>query len=295
MKKQHLLVLCLIVIATSFTACKQSKTEKSSPEETTSKTAERIITLNGALSEIVYDLGHGKELVGRDVTSTYPAYVKDSVKDLGHVRSLTIEAIMQQHPTVLLAFEKDLSPKLKKAIEASGITVHLFQPEFSVKGTKTLVKKVAGILGETEGQKAIFSKIDQDLASVKTFKNTPKVLFIYARGAGTLMVAGTDTEIESMIDLAGGQNAITAFSDFKPLTEEAILSVNPDVLLLFTTGLESLGGKDGLLKAIPAVTQTNAGKNKAIIAMDGGLLFNFGPRVGEAAKKLNQRLAEYAK
>jgi len=66
------------------------------------------------------------------------------------------------------------------------------------------------------------------------------------------------------------------------------------VILLFDSGLASLGGIDGLL-AVPGVAQTTAGKNKAIISLDGGLISNFGPRTGEAALALNKALAEKVK
>ena len=117
----------------------------------------------------------------------------------------------------------------------------------------------------------------------------PKVLFIYARGAGNLMVAGTNTPMEKIIGIAGGQNAITEFEDFKPLTPEAVVKSNPDYILMFDKGLESIGGVDGVLK-LEGVASTNAGKNKKIIAMDGQLVSGFGPRVGQAAAQLNQLL-----
>ena len=94
--------------------------------------------------------------------------------------------------------------------------------------------------------------------------------------------------------MAGGQNAITEFEDYKPLTPESLIKGNPDVILLFTSGLESLGGVDGLLK-IQGVSQTNAGKNKKVIALDGALISGFGPRVGEGAAALNAELVKALK
>lgn len=253
---------------------------------------ERIVSLNGAVTEIISDLGHEKELVGRDVTSTYPQWVKDSVKDLGHVRSISVEAILALNPALILASDKDLPPAIDEKLKNSGIKFKVFHQDFSVDGTKQLIGEVAQFIGDDKAQ-SLQTKIDSDLTKVKTFSAKPKVLFIYARGAGTMMVAGGNTPLESMINLAGGANAATGFTDFKPLTPEALVNSNPDVILLFDSGLQSLGGIDGLLK-IPGVAQTNAGKNKAVITMDGGLLADFGPRLGEAAVTLNSLLAKYA-
>ena len=109
-----------------------------------------------------------------------------------------------------------------------------------------------------------------------------------------LMVSGTNTPEDKIIALAGGKNAVTGFEDFKPLTPEALIQGNPDVILMYDSGIGSVGGPAGVLK-IPGVDKTNAGKNKKIITMDGGLVHSFGPRLGEAAAQLNALLRENAK
>lgn len=265
-------------------------TDKKNGNDTSPK--ERIVSLNGAVTEIISDLGHEKELVGRDITSTYPEWVKDSVKDLGHVRSISIESVLALNPTLILASDKDLPPAIDEKLKSSGIKFKVFHQDFSVDGTKQLIGEVAQFIGDDSAQN-LQTKIDSELSKVRTFSTKPKVLFIYARGAGTMMVAGANTPMESMISLAGGENAAVGITDFKPLTPEALVNSNPDVILLFDSGLQSLGGIDGLLK-VPGVAQTAAGKNKAVITMDGGLLADFGPRLGEAAVTLNSLLAKYA-
>ena len=91
--------------------------------------------------------------------------------------------------------------------------------------------------------------------------------------------------------MAGGKNAVSGFDDFKPLTSEALVAANPDVILMFSSGMESLDGMEGTL-SIPGMKEVNAGKNKQIITMDGQYLAGFGPRVGQAVKELNQRFIE---
>jgi iron complex transport system substrate-binding protein len=141
----------------------------------------------------------------------------------------------------------------------------------------------------------LIKKLDSDLAQVKKATGTvPKVLFIYARGTGTMMVSGRGTPIEKMIELAGGINATPDFENYKPLTAEALVTANPDVILLFDSGLESLGGTDGLL-AVQGIAQTNAGKNSRVIVMDGHLLSGFSPRLGKALQELSQKIAQKPK
>ncbi len=273
-------------------SCNESKKSETVQTKVENK-EQRIVSLNGAITEIIFELDPGAEVVGRDVTSTYPEWIKDSIQDLGHVRSLNIESLADLKPTLILAAENDLNSDLLRSIEGLKLNYKLFKQEFNVEGTKILINEVSDFIDNKETE-PLLNKIDADLDKVESFENKPKVLFIYARGAGSMMVAGEGTPMESIIELAGGQNAVKGFKDFKPLTEEALLSNNPDVILLFDSGLESLGGKEGLLKSTPGVSQTNAGKNKAIIAMDGGLISDFGPRVGEAAYELNKLLREYA-
>jgi len=285
--------LALTFVLLSAISCKKEVTVETTTTEvkdTIAKPAQKIVSLNGAVTEIVAALGHEKELVGVDVTSTYPANVKTTAKDLGHVRSVNIEGIMALNPTLIIGTDKDMSPELLEKIKKSGVKAELFKHEFTPEGTKRLIAAVAKVLNHKDFIQ-LNTKIDADLKNVKPLATAPKVLFIYARGANMMMVSGTGTPVDRVIALAGAKNAITDFEDFKPLTPEALIKGNPDVILMFDSGLESLGGAAGVLK-IPGVDKTNAGKNKKIIAMDGGLLSGFGPRLGEAATQLNTLLSK---
>ncbi len=288
MKSLKIAVLSALFL--SGISCKKddSKITHSSSNETENTVSrQRIVSLSGGVTEIVAALGHDKEIVGTDVTSTYPETLKSTAQDLGHVRSMTIEPIMKLNPTLILASDKDINSDLLEKIKTSGIQTELFKQEFSIAGTKALINHVAKVLGNTN-QQALLDKIDADLKQIQPIAKKPKVLFIYARG-NMLMVAGKNTPMASIINIAGGENAVHDFEDFKPLTPEAVVNANPDVLLFFTSGLRGNGGVEGALK-MPGVSQTNAGKNKKVIAMDGGLLSAFGPRVGEAALNLNKLL-----
>jgi len=252
---------------------------------------ERIVSLNGAITEIICALGKQNEIVGVDVTSTFPSDLK--AQDLGHVRSISIESLLALKPTLILATEKDVNPELTKRLKASGIKTCIIKQDFSINGTQKMIQDVADAL-QIQKTQFLSQKINTDLSKLKSMKSQPKILFIYARGAGTLMVAGQKTPVEAMMQLAGGKNAVQGFEDYKPLTPEALITANPDVILFFDKGLQSLGGVEGALK-IEGVLATKAGKNRQIYAMDGALLSGFGPRLGEAAVQLNQWFVSNAK
>ncbi|MFW2135603.1 heme/hemin ABC transporter substrate-binding protein [Chryseobacterium sp. TY4] len=288
-------VLLAATFALALYSCKENvskNTTESQLRVETPKSANKIVSLSGGITEILSALGHESEIVGTDVTSTFPESLKATAKDLGHVRSMTIEPIMAINPTLIMASEKDINPDLLAKMKSSGIKTELFKQEFSVDGTKKLIEEVAKAIGNTDYQK-LNNKIDADIKQIQPLAKKPKVLFIYARG-NNLMVSGKNTAMSKLIELAGGENAFNDFEDFKPLTPEAVIKANPDVLFLFNSGLQGAGGTEAVLK-MAGVGQTKAGKNKKVIAMDGGLASSFGPRLGEAALDLNKLLIENTK
>ncbi|MCW3463108.1 heme/hemin ABC transporter substrate-binding protein [Chitinophaga nivalis] len=248
----------------------------------------RIVSLNGTVTEILCDLGFQQQIVGVDVTSIYPAAM-EKVPKVGHNRNISAEPVLALQPDLILSTANFLSPAVIAQFKSVGIANVIVEQDYSVAGTKKLITQIAAALNVPAKGTALCKQIDQQQAALHIAKQNKKVLFIYARGAGTMMVAGEGTPMDKMITLAGAANAATGFHDFKPLTAEALVAANPDVVLLFDIGLQSLGGVDGLLK-VPGVAQTNAGKNRKVIVMDGLLLSGFGPRVIPAIKELSQKI-----
>lgn len=285
--KRYLIVLAAAI---SLIACnkKENKVTTTDATENQVDQNQKVVSLNGAISETLAALGAESQIVGVDVTSTYPESLKTKATDLGHVRSITAESILSLQPTIVFATSKDVNNTLNEQLKTANVQLVIVDQEYSVDGTKKLITDVAHYFKKDNVQ-PILDNIDKQIATVKPFEKKPKVLFIYARGAGNLMVAGKETPLHSMIELAGAENAAASLTDFKPLTPEALLTNNPDVIVMFDSGLESLGGVDGLLK-VEGIAATNAGINKKIITMDGQLLSGFGPRLGEAVVELNQKL-----
>lgn len=271
-------VVCLLIAAT-ISAFAQGKPE-------------RIVSLNGTLTEIICELGLQNQIVGVDVTSTYPEAMA-KIPKVGHNRNIGAEAVLALRPTVIVAVRSngtmDIKPEIIQQFKSAGVKTLVFDQESSVAGTKKLINDVAKAFGASAKATALIRKLDADLAKAKKPAKSQKVLFIYARGTGTMMVSGRDTPIEKIVQLAGAQNAFNDFDNFKPLTPEALVIGNPDVILLFTSGLESLGGIDGLLK-VQGIAQTNAGRNRRVVEMDGQLLTGFGPRLGLAVQELSRKL-----
>jgi iron complex transport system substrate-binding protein len=257
-------------------------------------TAERIVSLSGTLTELLADLGFAEQLVGVDVTSTYPASI-NAVPKLGHISKLNVEALLELRPTLIFVDEEQAETPALKTIAAAGVEIVPVpsQPTLdnAAHAATTLGKHLDISAEKLADYRGNIEKDTEALAATlaQTSGAKPRVLFIYARGAKQLMVAGADTEAAAMIKLAGGENAIASFADFKPLTPEALVEAAPDVILMFESGLKSLDGKAGLAN-VPGIGQTPAFKNGRIVAMDGHYLLSFGPRAAQAANDLAQAL-----
>lgn len=251
----------------------------------------RIVSVNGTTSEILAALGLEDKIVGVDVASTYPESMAAKPR-VGHSRKLSSEGILALDPTIVVGAKQDINPELSELLSSSGVKMMLFEQEFSVDGTKNLIRTMADSLGLAAKGDSIVASLENDLKNVNIdqYKNQKrKVLFIYARGTGTMMVAGDGTPIQKVIELAGAENAVSGFPDYKPLTAEALVAADPDVILLFDSGLQSLGGIEGLLE-VQGVKETKAGKNKKVIEMDGQFLTGFSPRLGKAIQELSEKI-----
>lgn len=248
----------------------------------------RIIALEGPVTEIVYALGAGDHLVATDTSSVYPEAARQ-LPQVGYVRQLSAEPILAVDPSLIITTDQAGPPEAVAQLRESGVPIAMFAAASSVAESYALIRSIAQTLGlEAKGEELI-AQMEADLAEAEALlaqvESTPRVLFIYARGVDTVMGGGLDTGVDVILAMAGAENAITEFEGYQPLTAEAAVTAAPDAYLLFTSGLASVGGADGLLQ-IPGLAQTPAAENGQVFAMDGLLLTGFGPRVGQAVLEL---------
>jgi iron complex transport system substrate-binding protein len=252
----------------------------------------RIVSLGGPVTETVFALGAGGRVKAVDLSSTYPPAAA-ALPKVGYHRALAAEGILSIAPDLVLGSEDAGPPAVLDQIRAAGTPIVLVGSEPSVAGAKAKITAIARTLGLDARGKELLRALDADLSRAKAVtakaRSAPRVLFIYARGQGTLSVSGRKTAADAMISLAGGVNAVDGYDNYKPLTPEALAAANPDILLLTTAGLESVGGKAGLLEQ-PGVALTPAGRNAAIVSLDDELLLGFGPRLGRGVLALSRLL-----
>lgn len=283
--------ILIILFSISLVAC--SNTSQEDTSENKEKT-EKIVSLTGAITEALYYLGQGENIVGVDVTSTYPEEVSTKTK-LGHIKRLSTEGVLGLAPTIVLADEGNKDSPALQTLEKAGIKVVYVPTENTLENGLNICKFVAKELGisATEKLQSLeneVSEVKKKLGEIKLQHkdDVPSVLFIYARGAGHMMIGGKGTSAQAMIELAGAKNA-TEVEQFQSYSTEGLVKAQPDAILLFKSGLSSLGGEEAFLKT-PGIKETPAGKNNKIITMDGAYLLGFGPRCHKAALELAERI-----
>lgn len=246
---------------------------------------QRILTLGGAVTETAYALGAEADIVGVDATSLFPD-ATTKLPNVGYYRALSAEGILALAPTLVITTEDAGPPAALEQVRAAGVKVVALPEAHDAAAASARIRKIGEALGKDGSTLA--AALDTQFAAlavkVKARTKAPRVLFVYARGGGTLNVGGTGTAADAMIRLAGGVNVAT-FEGYLPLTAESAIGAAPDVVLVTTRGLESLGGAEALW-ASPGLALTPAGKTKKLIALDDLYLLGFGPRSADAATEL---------
>lgn len=252
-----------------------------------SNTQLRVITAGSAITEIVCELGDCDKIVATDRTSLYPTRVQQ-LPSIGYRNGINAEGILSLKPTLIIAEKEYVDDAVLKQLSSSGIELVIIDKRVSFGDIKKSIEKIASALGRQSEGKALIARNETALAEAKSLlqksTSSPSVLCVFNRGTATISVAGKDTFAE-ILQYVGTKNAIASIDGYKSLNTEALIASNPDYLLMISSGIESLGGIDGVLK-IPGVAQTTAGKKKQIIGIESLRLTNFGPRFGETVKEL---------
>ncbi|MFW5679490.1 MAG: heme/hemin ABC transporter substrate-binding protein [Pseudomonadota bacterium] len=254
--------------------------------------SERLVSLGGDVTEIVFALGAGDRLVAVDGTSQYPATAED-LPDVGYLRRLAAEPIVALAPDLVLASAAAGPPVVLDQLAKAGIPVVTVPDEPDVAGVVAKIEAVGAALDLPSEAKRLANDVERRVAAVDEalggVPDRPRVLFMLDIGRGAPLTGGRDTSAAAIIALAGGANAVDGFAGYKPLSQEAAIVAAPDVVLLPEATLQALGGPEALFER-PELRSSPAAAAGRVVAMDGLLLLGFGPRLGEAVLTLARAL-----
>lgn len=246
----------------------------------------RIVSLANGAAEVIVSLGLKSHLVGRDIASSFTGDA--DIPIVTQVHALSAEKILAVHPNLVLVNASTGPAAALKQLRSAGVKIAMIPEAYSLSGMRS---KYTSIL------KAISLSINDPVA-IKLLNSIPKnsqniagqtgIAFLYLRGtSGIYLLGGKGSGADALIQKAGGIDvgATKASKPFMPLTPEALVAINPSIILVMQKGLESVGGPTGLF-ALSGVAQTQAGINQKVIAVDDSLLLAFGPRTQGLITKL---------
>lgn len=273
-------IACALLFATD---CKQPPAPAADTE--------RLVTLSGGVTEIVFALGAGDRVVGADTSSVYPAAAR-KLPQLGYHRKISAEGILSLNPTLVLASEDSGPPEALKQIRAAGVEVRTVPEKASVDAAEERVSTIAAVLDRKAKGDELLARLKREIQEARAgidalSEPKPRAVFIYIRGGKVLLAAGKYSPGATMLELSGAENAMNSFYGYKPLAAESLVAAKPDVLVLLKHGVASVGGIDEVLK-IPGVALTPAGKQNRFVIMDDLLFSGFTHRLGLAIRELSR-------
>jgi iron complex transport system substrate-binding protein len=255
---------------------------------------ERVVALANGSAEIIASLGYLNILVGRDIASTSNELKGVPIATAGH--QVVAEKILELNPDVLLIDDTTGPATAIDIIKRAGIKVAMIDEAWTL---TDIAKKIVAI-GEVIGAQSAAVQLVQKLNSAlqDSGKDHPgvRIAFLYLRGGSAIYLlggqgSGADSLIEHLGAIDVGAQKFT--QPFSPITSEALVASDPEIILVMSKGLESVGGIDGLV-SLPGISQTPAGKNRAVIAVDDSLLLSFGPRTPDLLRQLSGAIGKVA-
>lgn len=253
----------------------------------------RVVSVGGAVTETIYALGADNVLVGVDTSSIYPE-AATKLPQVGYQRALSAEGIVSLKPDLLILGGASGPPPVLEQIKSMSIPLVMLDDEHTIQAAEARIREIGKVLNKTEEAEKLVRNIEEALAKLPAnAEKKPRVVFLFARGPGSPILAGKGTAADAMIQLAGGENAGSDFEGYKPVSAEALAAMAPDVILTTTRTQAQLGGEN-FLDSVPGMNLTPAGQNKRVIVMEDLYLLGFGPRVGEAVVELADKLQNAA-
>jgi iron complex transport system substrate-binding protein len=257
----------------------------------------RLVVLNGDLTEMVFALGLGENIVAVDVSATFPPQVRE-LPSVGYQLAISAEAVLSFQPTVVIGRLGFVGPEeVLDQIRSAGVPLILFDWPEDIATPAAKARDMATALGIPEVGVALGETIDAEIEAATSRvagladDEKPKVMFILFRAQqGLQLIGGAGTPLDAMIPAAGGIHvgAEIGIMGYQQLTPESLIAAAPDAIILQANGYESIGGEAGLLE-VPGIAETPAGQNSAFFAYDDLALLALGPRTGAI---LNQMISD---
>jgi iron complex transport system substrate-binding protein len=247
----------------------------------------RIVSMAPNLTEVLFKLGLGDEIVGVTLDSDYPPAAEAKPK-VGTFWQPNIEAVIAARPDLVITLGFNRQRSLAERLKRVGYDCLLLDID-KVDGFFEAVRKIGSATGSQEEANELEDDIRKRLDNLAAFvgKDTAvRVLWVVQRQP--LRVAGQDTFVNEMVELAGGENAIgPTLHKYPPIGAEQVIACRPDVIIEPAMGEKDLSGqiKEALeywnkFRNLPAVREGR------IYVIDGDTVSRLGPRLYEGVEAI---------
>ena len=199
--------------------------------------AQRIVSLAPSNTEILYAIGAGEQVVGRDDFTNYPAAALELPSVGGSMNEYNLEQIVSLQPDLVLASELN-TPEQVHALEELGLTVFYLSNPTDIEGAYGMLGTAAALTGREAETEQLIASLQARVAAVEekvAGADSQPVVFYELDGSDPSKpwTAGPGTFIDMLIEMAGGRNAAANLGGaWGQLSQEELLVQNPDVILL---------------------------------------------------------------
>lgn len=253
--------------------------------------AQKVVSMAPSNTEILFAIGAGSQVVGRDEFSDYPAEAKSLPSIGGSMGQYSYEQVAALKPDLVLASEIN-TPEQVKALEDLGMTVYYLSNPKSLEDLYTNLVTVARLTGHeseaaalVDSLKARVKAVDDKLAGVA---DRPVVFYeIDASDPNKPYTTGPGTFIDLLIARAGGQNLPGLTDAYPQVSLEQIVLADPAVILL---GDALYGTTPEIVAARPGWSEIAAVKENRVLPFDDNLVSRPGPRLVDGLEALAQAI-----
>jgi iron complex transport system substrate-binding protein len=247
----------------------------------------RIVSVGGDVTEILYALGQQSRVIAVDATSQFPATALVDKKSVGYMRALSTEGVLSVGADLAIASERAGPPEVVKALKSAIAYVEVIDGT-TAEGVPLKIRAVANAAGVPDLGQKLAEAVTRELETLanerRKIARPLRALFVLNVQSGRATVGGTGSSADAILKLAGLENAAAEINGFKPVGDEALIGMKPDVVI---TMRRTAGGHDAeQVLALPGLANSVAGQSRQIVVMDGLYLLGFGPRVASAAREL---------
>ncbi len=250
--------------------------------------AQRIISIGGDVTEIIYALGVSDRVVAVDSSSQFPPEALRDKKSVGYMRTLAPEGVLSVGADLIVASDRAGPADIVQVLKTAGRYVEVPEGN-SPEGVMQKIKAVAKAVGKVEEGDALARSVEDDFAALrrdrKAVTKPLRALFILNVVNGRATVGGSGTSADAILKLAAIDNAAASITGFKPVGDEALIEMRPDIVVTMKR-VAGAGHDAAQIWSLAGLQKTPAAADRRMVEMDGQYLLGFGPRVASAARDL---------